>query len=135
MRARLRELTFSEGSGAAGLAGSDYSFSSPVDARYIELYVGSNFNGGGYTGISQIRFLAAASPPTLPIGTPVSIATGATLDLAGVSQQVASLNDYAAGSQGAVTNSAATAVTLTLGASNGSTSTFSGTISDNPSGR
>ena len=129
-----QSFTFTEGAGSTGLAGTNSYFTTPVTTRYVEMYVGSDFNGGGYTGISQIRFLAAASPPALPIGTPVSIATGATLDLRGVSQQVASLNDYAAGSQGTVTNSATTPVTLTLGATNGLTSTFSGTISDNPSG-
>ena len=49
---------------------------------------------------------------------------------------MASLNDYplGGGSGGTVTNSASGAVTLTLGANDGSTATFSGTISDNPSG-
>ena len=50
--------------------------------------------------------------------------------------RMASLNDYplGGGSGGTVTNSASGAVTLTLGANDGSTATFSGTISDNPSG-
>ena len=89
------------------IPGSDYSFNTPVNTRYVEIYVGSNYAGGdSYTGISQIRFDVAANVPVLPTATPVSIASGATLDLNGANQQVASLNDYVAGSQGTVTNSA-----------------------------
>lgn len=65
----------------------------------------------------------------LPTASAVQIDSGAVLDLAGVNQQVAALVDYQqAGSQGAVTNSSAAAVTLTLGGTTGS-NTFSGTIS------
>ena len=75
-----------------------------------------------------------ASLGSLPAGTSVQLASGATLDLNGAAQQVASLNDYTTGSQGAVTNSASIPVTLTLGANDGSSHTFSGVISDNASG-
>jgi len=65
----------------------------------------------------------------LPATTAVSLAQGATLDLNGVNQTVASLADYA-GAGGAVINSAnASPLTLTLNPSSGST-TFSGTITD-----
>ena len=57
------------------------------------MYVGSNYGDGTFTGISQILFDVANVVPVLPTGTPVSIASVATLDLAGVSQQVASLSD------------------------------------------
>ena len=77
--------------------------------------------------------LQAGSPPILPGQTAVQIATGAALDLNGASRQVGSLNDYAPGSQGMVTNGAATPATLTL-ASSGGTATFSGSIGDGSGG-
>ena len=69
----------------------------------------------------------------LPIGTALTVANGASMDLHGASQQVASLSDSVAGG-GTVTNSATNPVTLTLGATNASTAVFSGVISDNASG-
>ena len=54
---------------------------------------------------------------TLPVTTPVSITTGATLDLNGISQQIASLSDVNPGDTGTVQNSnAAMPTTLTLSA-------------------
>jgi autotransporter-associated beta strand protein len=61
----------------------------------------------------------------LPATSPVQIAGGATLDLGGVSQTVASLAD--AGGSGTVTSSAVGNVTMTLAPASGST-TFSGSI-------
>ena len=120
-------FAFAEATGA-GYTGNDYTFSAPVTTQYIELYVGSNFGtSDNYTGISQIRFETNSN---LPGGSPVQLATGATLDLNGASQQVASLNDYVSGSQGTVTNSATTNAILTLVANDGSTATFGGTIAD-----
>ena len=63
----------------------------------------------------------------------MQLATGATLDLNGASQQIASLNDYVSGSQGTVTNGAAVPATLTL-APSGGTAIFSGSISDGSGG-
>ena len=85
---------------------------------------------------AQVKTLYAYSANSfnvLPIQTPVQIASGATLDLNGASQQVASLNDYVSGSQGAVTNTAATPATLTL-APSGGTAIFSGSIGDGSGG-
>jgi len=65
----------------------------------------------------------------LPVGSAVSVAAGATLDLAGISQAVASLADYN-GSGGLVTNTSSAPVTLTLSINNTATLNFSGTISD-----
>ena len=70
----------------------------------------------------------------LPTTTPVSVASGATLDLAGNNQTIFALSDYqTAGNGGSVTNSASTPVTLTLNTTSGS-STFSGVIGDSGSG-
>ncbi|HEX3999112.1 MAG TPA: autotransporter-associated beta strand repeat-containing protein [Pirellulales bacterium] len=67
---------------------------------------------------------------TLPATTPVSIATGAILDLNGTYQTVASLNDYTVGtSYGTVTNSSPAPATLVLAPSSGS-ATFTGVIQD-----
>ena len=67
----------------------------------------------------------------LPPATPVNLASGATLDLTGTSQTIASLVDIG-GNGGAVTNSAGTPATLTLSSAN--TNTFSGKICDASTG-
>jgi len=69
-----------------------------------------------------------AVPNILPSASPVSISLGATLDLGGFNQRIASLSDNTPGSGGSVINSAAsTPSVLTLSATGGST-TFSGAI-------
>ncbi|MGA2066341.1 MAG: autotransporter-associated beta strand repeat-containing protein, partial [Thermoguttaceae bacterium] len=71
---------------------------------------------------------ASAGASILPTMTPVSIAVGSILDLAGASQQVASLSDFTPGSGGSVINSSTAAISvLTLSPPAGST-TFSGQI-------
>ena len=75
----------------------------------------------------------ATSAGNLPSGTPLSIAAGATFDVSGNPQQVASLSDYVPGQGGTVTNSATSATTLTLAPTGGST-TFSGTIQNGRGG-
>ena len=68
------------------------------------------------------------APNVLPAATAVAVAGGATLDLNGAVQQVASLSDYAVGNCGSVINSnTAAAAILTLSPTGGST-TFSGLI-------
>ena len=72
--------------------------------------------------------LAGTYVPGLPTATPVSVISGATFDVNGNNQQVASLSDYTAGSGGTVVNSnTSIASTLTLSATGGA-STFSGVI-------
>ncbi len=77
---------------------------------------------------SQVLALYNPRPGTgtLPATTPVELNAGATLDLAGTNQTVASLSDGTAGG-GTVTNSGAYVATLTLAPPAGST-TFSGVI-------
>ena len=76
---------------------------------------------------SQIQQLYAnpSGANSLPTTTSVQIAAGATLDLAGVSQQIYSLSDTG-GSGGSVTSSIPGLVTLTI--SGTATTGFSGTI-------
>jgi autotransporter-associated beta strand protein len=69
------------------------------------------------------NIVSTNSGNVLPPATPVNVASGATLDLGGVSQTIASL-----AGNGAVTNSGA-AATLTVSNSTGTT-TFSGSIGD-----
>ena len=66
--------------------------------------------------------------PSLPSATPLQIASGATFDLNGYVQQVASLADVA-GSGGTITNSA-TGITSTLTLAPTASTTFSGSIQD-----
>jgi fibronectin-binding autotransporter adhesin len=63
----------------------------------------------------------------LPIGSALTVAANSTLDVNGVNQQVASLSDAVPGSGGSIVNSGASAVSLTLAPTAGST-TFSGAI-------
>ena len=94
-----------------------------------------NFGGqeNGYVGYAELEVVGTASVSTpnktndLPVATPLVVSSGATLDLAGCSQQVASLADGTGGG-GSITNSAATTNSvLTLNSASG-TSTFSGTL-------
>jgi fibronectin-binding autotransporter adhesin len=89
-------------------------FSTALTAAQIS----TMFNGGGIAGTN-----------ILPTTTPLSIASGAILDMNGVTQTVASISDITGGG-GSITNSAANLpVTLTINPASGAT-TFSGTISD-----
>ncbi|HET6246658.1 MAG TPA: autotransporter-associated beta strand repeat-containing protein [Tepidisphaeraceae bacterium] len=94
------------------------------------------FNFGGqennYVGYGELQVFGTPTPTSiLPSATPVQLATGATLDLAGTTQTIASLADATAGSTGSVINSAAAVpATLTINPASGTT-TFSGSISDN----
>jgi autotransporter-associated beta strand protein len=67
---------------------------------------------------------ASATAPVLPVATAVSVGSGATLDVGGMTQTVA----FLAGS-GTVTNSAAGTAMLTI-SNAGSTATFAGTLTD-----
>jgi autotransporter-associated beta strand protein len=86
--------------------------------------------------LSQLTALDIAGPDAylgpdnlLPVTTPLKIAAGATLDLNGGLQQVASLSDKAPGSGGIITNSNASApATLTISSASGTPTTFSGVI-------
>jgi autotransporter-associated beta strand protein len=97
----------------------------------------SNTSGGSLTvdqpqgsitalGLNGIQIIDDSPNNILPAATRLTIAGGATVDLNGASQQVASLGDYGAGS-GSIINSASTTAILTLSPSGGST-TFSGMI-------
>lgn len=89
-----------------------------ADRRAVEEYLLAKWLGLGVT------------TDILPTTTDVQLAAGATLDLNGVSQTIASLADYGGGGGGAVVNSASSKpLTLTINPASGSTA-FSGTISD-----
>jgi autotransporter-associated beta strand protein len=64
----------------------------------------------------------------LPAASPVSLAAAATLDLAGTSQNIASLSDLSGG--GLVTNSSGTTAALVISNNTAATATFSGHIND-----
>ncbi len=70
---------------------------------------------------------SGGSASALPSTTPLTIASGGTLDLGGDNQQVASLSDSTTGSGGSIINSSTAASLLTVSPSGGTT-TFSGTI-------
>ncbi len=86
-----------------------------TSSQVAQLY---NWTGGGSGG------------NLLPSTTPLAIAHGANLDLAGASQQVLSLS----GSGNVINSNAGSPSVLTLTPSTGVSTTFSGTIGDNGSG-
>ena len=137
--------------------GSGSTVSFYIDGSYVgssaanaSSYINAigNYTGGGQpfaqyiddvniyqTALSAAQVQLLYNNGVLPPQTPVQIAAGAVLDLNGSAQQVASLNDYVAGSSyGAVTNSSTTAATLTLAPAGGGTATFTGSIGDGSGG-
>jgi fibronectin-binding autotransporter adhesin len=113
------------------------------------LAIGANEQGQGIPGLTNTFFNGAieevnvfdtaltqsqvtglfsfTTPTTLPLNTPLTVASGATIDLGGTSETVSTLSD-SAGAGGSVINSAATTpVTLTIAPTSGAT-TFSGVI-------
>jgi hypothetical protein len=57
-------VTLSEATGAGTDTGVTYALTSPASAEYVRLTVATNFNASdGYTGISEIRFLASVPEP------------------------------------------------------------------------
>ena len=96
-------------------------FKSPSGA-WTDLNPGNAAQGGLWTSITGVPL-----SNLLPVSTALSIASGATFDMGGANQQVASL----AGSAGAlVTNSGTNDTVLTV--SGTASTTFGGTISDGP---
>ena len=61
-------------------------------------------NAGSYV-VKNLEIVVNPPSGSLPAVSPVTIASGASLDLAGASQQIASLSDYSLGSGGSVINS------------------------------
>ena len=88
----------------------------------------SSNSGDNSALIDLVTITGTSFTNILPVATPVSVGPGATLNLSGNNQQVASLSDSTAGSGGTVVNSNTSVVsTLTLSATGGTT-TFSGVI-------
>ena len=88
---------------------------------------GSAANHQGIAAVEIVASSLAGALNTLPVTTPVVLASGATLDLGGGTQTVGSLSDATAGLGGTIQNSAATMAILSVSPSGGST-TFSGLI-------
>ena len=89
----------------------------------------------GWVGYAELEVVGTTTAANiLPTTTALTIATGSTFDLGGISQQVASLSDGTPDSGGSILNSSTgIASVLTLSATGGST-TFSGTIQDGAGG-
>ncbi len=77
--------------------------------------------------VSSLLTFTKATSPSLPADTPLQIASGATFDLSGTNQQVASLSDYGGGGGSVINSNTAVASTLTLNTTG--SSLFSGLIS------
>ncbi len=81
----------------------------------------------GIAAVEIVPTTPAFALNLLPVTTPLSVASGATFDLGGGTQQLASLSDATPGLGGSIQNSGSTAAVLTLSSTGGST-TFSGLI-------
>ncbi len=81
-------------------------------------------------GIAAVEIVGDPIPAlnVLPVTTPVSVASGATLDLTGGTQQVASLSDATPGQGGTIQNSATYSASILTLATTGGSTTFSGQI-------
>ena len=117
---------------------------SPPSITSASFFIGKNLNSPNFTGwVDDLLIVKRALSQTeiqavmngvgnpLPSTTTVQIASGATLDLNGANQTIASLGDSNGGG-GTVTNSANVPSLLTINVPSGSTN-FSGTIRDNGS--
>ncbi len=110
------------------------------------LGIGNDYGGGEFTSSAAIddvtiygslltpaqlsaMFAGGPGPGALPAATPVLVASGATFDLGGVNQQVASLANVS-GSGGTVTNSVPSTATLTLAPPTATSTNFGGVIQD-----
>ena len=127
-------------SGGTGTYSGDAVLMQPGNTFYLGTTEAAAFTGGiddfrvygAALTASQVASLynwnGTSTMGSLPSATALSIAAGATFDLGGSSQTVASLADYNGGG-GKVINNGTAAATLTLAPVSGST-TFSGTIKD-----
>lgn len=125
-------------------ASNDNSTWTPLDDRSTTDQAGpsNNFTWSGdtgtYTTVTNAANDGAANAyqisggGNIPNASDVLIASGATLDLNGCNQIIASLADSGAGGGSVINSSATKALTLSINPAAGST-TFSGVISDNSS--
>ena len=114
--------------GSADTGDGNAAFNGLIDEVYVfnrALSQTEILNLMGNQGVDPI----ASSPGQLPAVSPVSLASTATLDLSGISQNIASLSDIG-GSGGLVTNSSSTNVILVLSNNTAAATTFSGLIND-----
>ena len=130
-------LTQSGGTPMFTQAGNDISIGytkslGGCSASLDEFDLFSSVLSGGQ--ITQLYTNQLSTAGSLPSTTPLQIAAGTAFDLNGNGQTVASLSDVTLGSGGIVTNSGTTAATLTLAASDGNSTTFSGTIQNGSPG-
>ena len=100
-----QNFTFTQAPGANGYTGEDYTFTTPVTGRYIQIYVTSNFGTfDSYTGISEIRFYK----PYVPEANILAFGPGASIGP--VSANAANIAWYLPNG----TNSASLSPTFTL---------------------
>ena len=116
-----------------GIVGAGYSGTAPFNGDLGEILIySSTLSDANRVAIGNYLMTKwmTGNSNLLPITTTLTVAGGATFDLSGCSQQVASLSDYnTPGNGGSVINSiAGTTPTLTLSPT-GTSTTFSGAIS------
>ncbi len=114
-----------QGTNFATYTGFDYNFAAPFNAQYVRFNNTQNYGtADAYTGLSEVIFYTAggAARNPIPDGSAVTVAAGATVDLAGTSETMGALSGA-----GTVTSSLAGLSTLTVGGGN-TNGTFSGII-------
>jgi autotransporter-associated beta strand protein len=114
-----------QGTNFATYAGFDYNFALPFNAQYVRFNNTQNYGtADAYTGLSEVVFYTAggATRNPIPDGSVMTVAAGATLDLAGTSESMGGLSGG-----GTVTSTVAGQSTLTIGGGN-TNGNFSGVI-------
>ena len=120
--ANVATFVLSNGSSAATQVAGDYVEWSGMSVPTFTASLTQATIGAGICGIEIVP------ANMLPAATPLSVASGATFDLGGANQQVASLSDYAPGLGGTVQNSNSAAYSVLTLSNTGGSSTFSGVI-------
>ncbi len=123
--ANVATFVLSNGSSAATQVAGDYVEWSGMS---VPTFTASLTQAGKGAGICGIEIVPNGGVNVLPVATPLIVASGATFDLGGANQQVASLSDYAPGLGGTVQNSNAAASSVLTLSNSGGGSTFSGAI-------
>lgn len=122
------------GGGTVDLSGTGYTGALPasdlvVDGATLVLHVASTYNGPTTVQNAGVIKLAASNVlPAVP-ATPLTLASGGSLDLNGFDEGVASLS----GAGGGITNSSTATAQLRVGAGGGS-GTFTGSLQDGTGG-
>ena len=126
--------TFASSTQTAAWTERTLTFTVPADGTYTLAFAARQPAGATDWGSNLDAIELSVLPATvraLPSTAPVTLATGATLDLQGTSLTLAGLAAHAPGSTGTVKNSSTQPATLSLDTPSAQHHTYAGTVLDN----